>query len=94
MNPLLVPKWKKRTYETHKKHLSLYKNRDDIKVAFMGDSMMERWLSTGKKLWMKRFRECANLGVGGDGIEHLLYRIINSNENEGILENLKLDKSS
>jgi len=72
---LTEPKWKQRTYDTQKKHLQLYQNKS-FKVAFLGDSMMERWLSTGSYLWNEKFQEFANLGVGGDGIEHLLFRLI------------------
>lgn len=92
-NLLLEPKWKQRTHDTHKKHLELYKGKDEIKVAFLGDSMMERWLSTGKPLWDSKFKEYANLGVGGDGIEHLLYRLNKNGELDGILDVVKqLDK--
>ncbi len=38
--------------------------------------MMERWLTTGSDLWAKQFEnDSANWGVGGDGVEHLLYRL-------------------
>jgi len=83
-NTLLTPKWKQRTHDTNQKHLEQYSGKS-FKVAFLGDSMMERWLTTGAEFWNKNFSEYANLGVGGDGIEHLLYRI-------GILDSIKVDK--
>ena len=90
VNPLLFPKWKQRTYDTHKKHLGMYKGKS-FKVAFLGDSMMEHWLKNNH--WNKHFSEYANLGVGGDGIEHLLYRL---KENEpglpGILDVMSVEK--
>lgn len=90
-NNLLIPKWKARTSNTHKKHLELYKDKE-FKVAFLGDSMMERWLSTGKIHWNTSFKNYANLGVGGDGIEHLLYRLTDNIETKGILDVIKVDK--
>lgn len=90
-NTLIVPKWKQRTHDTHIKHLKLYENKK-FKVAFLGDSMMERWLNTGKQYWTKSFSEYANLGVGGDGIEHLLYRLTNNQEFKGILDVISVDK--
>jgi len=90
-NSLLVPKWKQRTHDTHIKHLKLYEN-NKFKVAFLGDSMMERWLNTGKKYWTTSFSEYANLGVGGDGVEHLLYRLTENQEFKGILDVITVDK--
>lgn len=90
-NLLLTPKWKQRTYDTHTKHLKLYAN-NEFKLVFLGDSMMERWLSTGKQYWKNSFVDCANLGVGGDGIEHLLYRLTENKEFKGILDVINVDK--
>lgn len=90
-NILLTPKWKQRTYDTQKKHFKLYEN-NHFKLAFLGDSMMERWLNTGKQFWAKGFSESANLGVGGDGVEHLLYRLTTNSEFKGILDVVTADK--
>jgi hypothetical protein len=62
----------------------------NFKTVFMGDSMMERWLNTGKHHWTNNFSDCANLGVGGDGIQHLLYRI-NGEEVKSILDVIKTE---
>jgi lysophospholipase L1-like esterase len=91
INKLLVPKWKKRTHETHMKHLSLYTNMHCDQV-FLGDSMMERWLTTGEIFWKKSFRNSANLGVGGDKIENLLYRLTTNSDFKGILDVITFDK--
>lgn len=50
VNPLLTPKWKQRTFDTHLKHQQLCKGakldeKKSFKYAFIGDSMMERWLT-------------------------------------------------
>jgi beta-glucosidase len=76
MNPTLVPTWKERTHSTHQTHLTQYDGKQ-VDYAFIGDSMIERWLSTGKSFWANLNNKsiCANLGVGGDKLQHLLYRI-------------------
>lgn len=89
-NILLEPKWKERTHNTHMKHLSTY-SHGKYKVAFLGDSMMERWLTTGSQYWEK-FSNHANLGVGGDGVEHLLYRLTENETCSGILDVMEVDK--
>ncbi len=46
-------------------------------VVFLGDSITERWESTGAKVWKERFAplKAVNLGVGGDQTGHVLWRI-------------------
>jgi len=95
-NNLLVPKWKNRTHDTHIKHLNEYQG-GKYPIVFLGDSMMERWLTTGKSHWKNTFSKCANLGVGGDGVEHLLYRLttgsdtVRTDEFKGILDVITTD---
>ena len=74
-NVLLNPKWKQRTHDTLSHHISKYTASHYVN-GFIGDSMMERWLSTGSDIWSKQYQaNSANWGVGGDGVEHLLYRL-------------------
>lgn len=46
-------------------------------VVFLGDSITERWESTGAKAWKEVFvpLNAVNLGVGGDQTGHVLWRI-------------------
>ena len=93
VNTLLLSKWKQRTHDTHMEHLKEYSGKS-FKVAFLGDSMMERWKTTDN-LWQKHFPDYANLGVGGDMINNLLYRISGTDEGKGvesILDTIKVDK--
>ena len=83
-----TPKWKERTATTHARHLEILKNRPDLQsgaILFLGDSMMERWLTTGKSFWNNELSKypIMNAGVGGDRIENLLWRITT---NPGILD--------
>lgn len=76
VNPLLIPKYKDRTFNTHAQHLIDYTSSEYDNI-FIGDSMMQRWLSTGTTFWNDNFKKCsANFGVGGDGVEHLIYRLV------------------
>jgi len=94
-NVLLVPKWKDRTHKTHLKHIAAQgeSGRRNYRLAFLGDSMMERWLTTGVALWTTHFaKDCINLGVGGDGIENLLYRLKGTQPQlPGCLDNIVVD---
>lgn len=84
------PTWKQRTHATHGRHLDLYRGQS-LTEAFIGDSMMERWLTTGSRLWQRYYSNCANLGVGGDGIQHLLYRLVGTEDVESILDVMTAD---
>ncbi len=55
-------------------------------IAFIGDSITERWEGSGAKVWQKYYgrRKCINLGVGGDRTENVLWRFAN-----GQLDGLK-----
>ena len=90
-NMLLEQKWKKRTHDTHLTHLDLYRNKS-YQTALLGDSMFERWKTTGIKMWEEMKDKVANLGVGGDGIEHLLYRIEGNDQVESILDVIQLER--
>jgi len=75
-NPLLKPTWKKRTDETHTQHLAALKNSTDGQVLLLGSSMIERFLTSGKgELTKFSPFNCILAGVGGDGVQHMLYRL-------------------
>ena len=83
-----TPKWKERSATTHTRHLEIIQKRPDLQsgsILFLGDSMMERWLTTGKSFWTGELSKypIMNAGVGGDRIENLLWRITT---NPGILD--------
>ena len=90
VNKLLIPKWKKRTDETHQEHQKNY-NGKQFDIVFIGDSMMERWGTTGKEYLVKMEKDLsvALMGVGGDGIENLLYRL---QDERSILENITINR--
>jgi len=77
-NPLQIPTWKQRTADTHKAHLESLQGNKDGQVLVLGSSMIERFLTSGKQELskLKQFK-CILAGVGGDGVQHMLYRIAN-----------------
>lgn len=72
---LLKPLKKKKTEDSNYKHHKLYSGKS-FEFALVGDSMMERWLTTGQEMWEEYFEgRCCNLGVGGDGLQNILFRL-------------------
>ncbi len=53
----------------------------DIDLLFIGDSITQGWEGAGKDVWAKYYgnRKAANLGIGGDRTQHVLWRLDNGN---------------
>jgi len=70
-----------------KMHESFLKRGKDgkIGVLFLGDSITEGWAGKGKDVWTKTYGalDPANVGIGGDQTQHVLWRIDNG-ELDGI----------
>lgn len=82
-----------RTDEHHEhKHESILRMNKEkqMDVVFLGDSLTRRW-EDNPHVWDEYFGSCnaANFGVGGDCIEHVLWRITNG-EIDGISPRLFL----
>mmetsp|Transcript_36185 Transcript_36185/g.82471 ORF Transcript_36185/g.82471 Transcript_36185/m.82471 type:complete len:226 (-) Transcript_36185:59-736(-) len=73
---LALGKEKQRTVETHAKHLAFLQRHPETQYLILGDSMVERFLTTGLQE-LKRLRKfrCALTGVGGDGVQHMIWRL-------------------
>lgn len=50
-----------------------------VELLFIGDSITQGWENDGKPVWEKHFAKTngANLGIGGDGTQHVLWRLEN-----------------
>jgi lysophospholipase L1-like esterase len=50
---------------------------EQLKLAFLGDSITKGWSDRGSKIWNKNFAAMGaiNLGIGGDETQHILWRI-------------------
>lgn len=80
---LELPTWKKR----HESFVERAK-KGGVDVLFVGDSITQGWEGekTGKQVWAERFTKWnpANLGIGGDRTQHVLWRINEGKELDGI----------
>ena len=49
----------------------------EIQLVFLGDSITDFWLGTGKKVWDENYKkyDAADFGVSGEHTEHVLGRI-------------------
>ena len=78
-------KWKQRTHDTHQQHLEYFATEkgQNTKVLLLGSSMFERFFTTGKEYFEESFvpRNVGIAGVGGDGVQHMIYRV-----EQGLLE--------
>jgi hypothetical protein len=76
-----TPSWVKR----HEAFLDRAK-KGDVDVLFLGDSITQGWEGSGKPVWREHFEplKAANFGIGGDQTQHVLWRITEGKELEGI----------
>jgi hypothetical protein len=61
------------------------RDKKDINVIFLGDSITQGWGDTGKEVWEKNYAPlgAVNYGIGGDSTRQVLYRLQN-----GLVEGL------
>ncbi|KAJ3148184.1 hypothetical protein HDU86_007532 [Geranomyces michiganensis] len=86
MSASQLGKWKERTAETHETHiqqLSTPTAPTRFTTLLLGDSMLERFLTTGNKTRIAENTHVFNAGCGGDKVENVLYRL-----EHGLLDNL------
>jgi len=71
--------------DRHNSFVELAK-KGDVDVLFLGDSITAGWAGNGKKVWADHFAplKAANFGIGGDRTQHVLWRITEGKELEGI----------
>src|ERR1700732_5138709 len=82
-NPATMPQ--ERDNDRHKAFLKLAA-KGDIDVLFIGDSITQGWEKNGKKGWKEHYAplKAANFGIGGDQTGHVLWRLTEGKELEGI----------
>jgi lysophospholipase L1-like esterase len=73
--------WKQR----HEKFLARAK-QGEVNIVFLGDSITQGWEGRGKKVWEANFEplKAVNFGISGDRTEHVLWRITEGGELQGI----------
>ncbi|HEV3144175.1 MAG TPA: GDSL-type esterase/lipase family protein [Gemmataceae bacterium] len=84
-NPATIPAEHKGTEARHLSFVERAK-KGDVDVVFLGDSITHGWEGAGKKVWAANFEKlkAVNFGIGGDRTEHVLWRITEGKELEGI----------
>lgn len=83
--------WKQRSHDTHlQQHVPEIVNtaKDSNEYLLIGDSMLERFKTTGSETRFASFPHF-NAGCGGDRVENLLYRC-----SMGLLERIALSQSN
>lgn len=82
-NPATTPL--NRDIKRHKEFVAIAQ-KGDVDVLFIGDSITHAWESAGQQVWKKHFEplKAANFGIGGDQTGHVLWRITEGKELEGI----------
>ncbi|KAM0190757.1 hypothetical protein ACHAPA_011684 [Fusarium lateritium] len=78
--------FKQRSHETHHgTHLPQIEGHPgQYEIALLGDSLFERFKTTGNKLGINKNSRVLNLGVGGDKVINVQYRF-----NQGLIKSLK-----
>ena len=73
--------WKKR----HEGFLAIAR-KGHVDVLFLGDSITQGWDGNGKDIWKERYEplHAVNFGIGGDRTQHVLWRLQEGKELEGI----------
>lgn len=76
---------------SHKQIMETYANLKYTTVLFLGDSITQGWIATwtkhhGMKTWrsLLKSRKMINLGISNDRIEHVLWRVTDGKEIDGI----------
>ena len=74
--PKESPKWLQRHEE-----INADVSKGKVNLLWIGDSIVENWKDRGKPTWDQYYgpRGAANLGIGGDRTEHLLWRMDHGN---------------
>jgi lysophospholipase L1-like esterase len=86
-NPAATPleRKDKGSVARHEKFVAIAK-AGGVDVVFLGDSITQGWENAGKEVWAARCAplKAANFGIGGDRTQHVLWRITEGKELEGI----------
>jgi lysophospholipase L1-like esterase len=86
-NPAVKPSERKdKSSKTRHERFVERAKKGDVDVLFLGDSITQGWEGQGKAVWKARYdsMKAANFGIGGDKTEHVLWRITEGKELEGI----------
>jgi len=87
-NPAVKPNQRKDKFAVQRHEAFVERaKKGDVDVLFLGDSITQGWEGKeSKEVWEKEFGKLkpANFGIGGDRTEHIIWRITEGKELEGI----------
>jgi len=77
--------WWPQRHEQKVKETQAHRERADLQLLFLGDSITQGWENVGRESWDKYFapHQAANYGFAGDSTQHVLWRVLNG-ECEGL----------
>jgi lysophospholipase L1-like esterase len=84
--PLSAESKKDEFWQTRHKLLLERAKKGGADVVFLGDSLTQGWELDGKEVWKERFEplKAVNFGVTGDKLQHLLWRVADGKELQGL----------
>jgi lysophospholipase L1-like esterase len=76
-NVCITSAWKERTAEMHDRIMQQLDVMKTPQIVFLGDSLMERWKTSGKEKWeqLTSTYKVLNCGIGGDKVQNVLWRL-------------------
>jgi lysophospholipase L1-like esterase len=85
-NPAIKPAPREGNWVNRHKSFVERASKGNVDVLFVGDSITQGWEGAGKDVWKEKFESWKpmNLGIGGDQTQHVLWRITEGKELEGI----------
>src|SRR5581483_2118092 len=87
-NPAVKPEPRTGQQGPAKRHTLILERsrREPAEVVFLGDSITQGWEGPGSKVWQEHFAplKASNFGIGGDRTQHVLWRITEGKELDGI----------
>lgn len=77
--PPPVPEDRKARWDEMHREFVATARKGDVDLLFLGDSIMSFWTLMAPAIWSRYYvpRKPANFSIGGDGTEHLLWRLEN-----------------
>lgn len=89
--PTCIPKRRTDWADNYHKNMLLREKKPDLELIFLGDSITMMWRSQsgfegGTPVWEKYYapRHAGNFGISGDRTEHILWRITEGGDLDGL----------
>eukprot|EP00930_Biecheleria_cincta_P007378 TRINITY_DN108592_c0_g1_i1.p1 TRINITY_DN108592_c0_g1~~TRINITY_DN108592_c0_g1_i1.p1 ORF type:complete len:271 (+),score=47.75 TRINITY_DN108592_c0_g1_i1:74-886(+) len=70
--------WMPKEHWLARHEIYMQPDRNKCQIVFLGDSITEGWLGAGVSVWKAKYAEpynAFNLGIGGDEVQHVVWRV-------------------